>query len=65
MNITRRLQLMEKKQWKKRLIYRMKTNNPMFNPETVNKVSEKLKGNQNARKDHNPEKNSQDQTASK
>lgn len=35
---------------RKELSLRMKENNPMFDPEVVKKVSEKLKGNQNARK---------------
>ncbi len=29
----------------------MKTNNPMFDPDVVEKVSEKMKGNQNAKKE--------------
>lgn len=49
-NITKRLNSLHRKKWKKRLILRMKTKNPMFDPEVVEKVAEKLKGNQNARK---------------
>ena len=47
-----RLKERKKEQYKENLIHRMKYNNPMFDPEVVKKVSDKLKGNQNARKVH-------------
>jgi hypothetical protein len=37
---------------KAKLRHRMRTNNPMFDPEVRKKVSESMKGNQNARKFH-------------
>ena len=47
-----RLKERKKIEYKKELVERMKNNNPMFDPAIVKKVSDKLKGNQNARKVH-------------
>ena len=47
----KRERIRKKKEYKEKLIHRMKYNNPMFDPEVRKKVSEKLKGNKNACKE--------------
>ena len=48
--VTKKLNHMYRKGWKRRLSHRMKTNNPMWDPAVADKISESMKGNQNARK---------------
>ena len=40
-----------KRQRRIELVQRMKEENPMYNPETAKRISERMKGNQNAKKD--------------